>query len=87
MSQTYEKLILSGCWIYGESTIKEVHIVKSNFKAGSGDYEDEALIREEQYGEFYGIRIDAYPNNAPFHGRSNENLSEAKEYVSNVSVL
>ena len=81
MKQIHQTLIMSGSWVYGDSDHKEVHIVKSNFKAGSGDYEDEPKIREDQYGEFYGVRIGVYPSTNPLHGGDYETLNEAIEYV------
>ena len=84
LSQISEELVLSGRWIYGDQIEKEVHIIKSNFKAGSGDYEDDVDIREDQYGEFYGIRIGKYSSDNPFLGGDYPNLDMAKEYALNI---
>ena len=84
MSQIQESLVMSGEWIYAESVSKEVHIIKSNFRAGSGDYLDESYVREDQFGEFYGVVIGSYPNNAESRGGDYETLNQAVEYANNI---
>jgi len=81
MNEIEEELILSGTWLYDSSEENEVHIVKSNFKPGSGDYEDEYKVREDQYGIFYGIHIGAYSGEKPFMGGTYDSVKEAKEYA------
>lgn len=84
LSQLQESLVMSGEWIYSESVNKEVHIIKSNFRAGSGDYLDERSIRDDQYGEFYGVIIGSYSNRREPRGGDYETLNQAVEYATNV---
>ncbi|MFB2661474.1 hypothetical protein [Shewanella mangrovisoli] len=84
MSQIQESLVMSGEWIYAESVNKEVHIIKSNFRAGSGDYLDEPSIRDDQYGEFYGVIFGSYSNRRGPRGGDYETLNQALEYANNV---
>ncbi|MBB1335551.1 MULTISPECIES: hypothetical protein [unclassified Pseudoalteromonas] len=81
MSQIKEELILSGKWLYDKSIEQEVHIIKTNFKPGSGDHEDEAYIREDQFGEFYGIHVGAYSDLEVFLGGVYSSIEKAKTYA------
>lgn len=84
LSNITEEVILRGTWKYADVVLKDVVIVKSNFKAGSGDYQDCADIRDDQFGIFYGVRVGEYLNKSPFHGGDYFTLEEAKEYASKV---
>ena len=84
MVEIIEVKVLSGTWLYDDLIKREVHIVKSNFKAGSGDYEDEPDLSEDQYGEFYGVRIGEYRLADSFQGGAYNSLEEAKIHASNV---
>ena len=57
MNSIQNELLLSGTWVYDGLVKKEIHILKTNFKPGSGDCEDEASIRDDQFGIFYGIQL------------------------------
>ncbi|MCL1046047.1 hypothetical protein L2737_12000 [Shewanella electrodiphila] len=81
MSQIHEKLMLSGSWIYGGIAEMEVHIIKSNFKPGSGDYEDDPEVREDQFGEFYDIHIGKYIKGEAHLSGSYTSINSAKEYA------
>lgn len=84
MKQIEEELILSGTWLYGGSEIREVHIIKTIFKPGSGDHEDEPEVRNDQYGTFYGIHVGAYSGKNIFMDGEYASVKEAKEYAATV---
>jgi len=62
----------------------EVHVIKTNFKPGSGDYEDEPEVREDQNGIFYGVHIGCYNRSKYFVNGVYKSVKEAKEYASTV---
>lgn len=78
------QLIKSGTWIIAESVTKQVHIIKSNFKAGSGDYQDEPSVREDQFGEFYGVIIGEFAPIGVYFGGDYETLQQAITYAESV---
>lgn len=80
----YEELITSGSWLYDGSEEQEVHIIKSNFRAGSGDHEDEPSVRDDQFGVFYGVRIGKYSPYDSYQGGAYNSEKEAKAYISEV---
>ena len=84
MSEIEEELILSGTWLYDGSKENEVHVIKTNFKPGTGDDEDEPEVKEDQYGIFYGIHIGTLSGKQPFMGGAYSSVKEAKEYASTV---
>jgi hypothetical protein len=84
LSQIKEELILSGKWLYDNSIEQEVHIVKTNFKPGSGDHEDETDMREDQFDEFYGIHVGAYSDIEVFQSGAYSSIEKAKIYASKV---
>lgn len=84
MTEIKEELLLSGTWLYDGSVESEVHLIKTNFKPGSGDYEDEPSVRDDQYGVYYGIHIGSYTGPKTFMGASYDTVEEAKEYASKV---
>lgn len=84
MIKIIEIKLLSGTWLYDGLVEREVHIVKSNFKTGSGDYEDETAVREDQIGEFFGVRIGEYKVKDSFLGGTYNSLEEAKSHTSNM---
>ena len=84
MNEIEEELILSGTWLYDRSEKNEVHVIKTNFKPGSGDNEDEPEVRNDQYGTFYRIHIGAYNLEKPFMGGAYISVKEAKQYASTV---
>jgi len=79
-----ETLILSGTWLYAEEVEKEVHVIKSNFKPGSGDYEDPLEIQNDQYGEFYDVRIGEYSSDRVPYGGFFTSVAEAMRYAAKV---
>ncbi|KTF12127.1 hypothetical protein ATS74_08100 [Pseudoalteromonas sp. H103] len=79
-----EELIVSGKWLYDEAVDMEAHIIKTNFKPGSGDHEDEPVVREDRFGEFYGLHIGAYSNTSTFQGGAYSSIEEAQKYASTV---
>ncbi len=82
MKKIEEELLLSGTWLYDEFVETEVHVIKTNFKPGSGDYEDETEVREDRFGIFYGVHIGAYTGAKTFLGGAYSTVREAKEYAS-----
>lgn len=84
MNQIEEKVILSGTWLYGGTENNEVHIIKTNYKPGSSDYEDEPEVRDDQFGIFYGIQFGAYSREKNFMGGVYSSVKEAKEYAATV---
>lgn len=84
MEPVIETLVLSGTWLYADEIEKEVHVIKSNFKPGSGDYEDPSEIQDDQYGDFYDIRIGKYPDGKPPYGGGYSTQSEAMEYAAKI---
>ncbi|MGB1296714.1 MAG: hypothetical protein ACPG8A_00500 [Psychrobium sp.] len=75
------QLIKSGTWIFAESVTKQVHIIKSNFKAGSGDYQDASSVREDQFGEFYGVIVGEFEPIGVHSGGDYETLQQAITYA------
>lgn len=84
MSEIEEEVLLSGTWLYDGTIENEVYIIKTNFKPGSGDYEDEPYVRDDQFGTFYGIHIGQYNRGKVFLNGSCSSVNEAKEYASKV---
>ncbi len=84
MNDIEEKLLLSGTWLYDGTVESEVHIIKTNFKAGSGDYEDEPKVRDDQFGIFYGIVVGQYTETERSLGAGCKSVEEAKRYASKV---
>ena len=84
MSNIEEVLVMSGTWIYADEIENEVHIIESNFKAGSGDYEDPTEIRDDEIGRFYGVRIGSLSTSQVKHGGDYLTIDEAKTYASTV---
>lgn len=76
-----ETLVLSVTWLYADEIENEVHVIKRNFKPGSGDHEDPPEIKDDQYGEFYGISMGKYPDGRPPYGGMYTIQSEAMEYA------
>lgn len=84
MEPVIETLVLSGTWLYDGEIATEVHVIKSNFKPGSGDYEDPPEIKDDHYGEFFDIRIGRFPDGRPPCGGSYTTQREAMEYAARV---
>lgn len=84
MEPVTEILVLSGTWLYADEIEKEVHVIKSNFKPGTGDYEDPPEVQDDQYGEFYDIRTGKYPDGRPPYGGMFTTQNEAMEYAATV---
>jgi hypothetical protein len=55
-SPTKEEVVKRGTFLYGGTWRCAVEIVQTDFRPGSGDYEDPAEIREDAHGVFFGIR-------------------------------
>ncbi len=81
MNQIEEQVILSGTWLYDGTKKNEVHVIKTNYKPGSSDYEDEPKVRDDQFGTFYGIHVGAYSGEKTFMGGVYSSVKEAKEYA------
>lgn len=77
-------MLLSGTWVYDGLVQKEIHILKTNFKPGTGDYEDEKSIRDDQFGTFYGIHLGEFTEDIKIIGMVYDTIEEAKEYAENV---
>ena len=84
MDDIKEELLISGTWLYDGIVKNEAHIIKTNYKRGSGDYEDEPEIRDDQFGTFYDIRIGPYSDEKPFMGGSCSSIEDAKKYAASV---
>ncbi|MBF7072094.1 hypothetical protein ISG33_01595 [Glaciecola sp. MH2013] len=84
MTQIKEELVLSGRWLYAGSIDKNVHIIKSNFKAGSGDYQDPPSTRDDEFGVFYGVIFVEFTKSVHPIGGCYDSLKQAKEYASSV---
>ncbi|MCL1038238.1 hypothetical protein L2750_13905 [Shewanella submarina] len=79
-----EIVVLSGSWIYGGEVAEEVHIIKSNFRPGSGDYEDPLEIANDAFGVFFRLHFGKYPNEYRAQGGVYETIDEAMEYAKSV---
>jgi len=55
-SQAKEQVVKRGTFLYGGTWRCAVEIVQTDFRAGTGDYEDPEEIREDARGVFYDIR-------------------------------
>ena len=49
------EVVKQGTWLYENGIVCELRILRHGWNYGSGDYEDEENIREDQEGEFYYI--------------------------------
>lgn len=78
------ELLLSGTWIYDGLVENEVHIIKTNFKPGSGDYEDETSIRDDQFGTFYAIHLGGFTEDTSIVQAGYDTIEDAKGYAENV---
>jgi len=54
-----EVIIKTGYAKYDKTIPYKIEIVETNFKSGSGDYEDKPELQDDQYGIFYEIKF--YP--------------------------
>jgi hypothetical protein len=50
------EVVKRGTFLYGGSRRCAVEIVQTDFRPGSGDYEDTAEFREDAHGVFFDIR-------------------------------
>jgi len=57
-----------GTWLYGGSVPCEIRIVRHNVLYGSGDYEDEPSIREDQKVECFYILFHTPVGDPPWVG-------------------
>jgi hypothetical protein len=55
-SQTTERVVKRGTFLYGGSLRCAVEIVQTDFRPGTGDYEDPEEAREDAHGLFFDIR-------------------------------
>ena len=56
------KIIKIGKAKYDNTTPYKVEISETNFKPGSGDYEDPPEVRNDQFGRFYEIVFYSPPD-------------------------
>ena len=84
MSSINEIVVLSGSWIYGDEVAEGVHIIKSNFRPGSGDYEDPPEIANDAFGVFFGLRFGKYANEHSGEGGAYTTIDEAMEHAKSV---
>jgi hypothetical protein len=50
MDLTADELVVkTGTWLYANEIVRDVRIARTNFRPGSGDYEDEAEVQEDHY--------------------------------------
>jgi len=84
LTEINEELIQSGTWLYDSMVEHEVHLIKTNFKPGSGDREDDPEVKDDQFGIYYGIQIGSYTGAETFVGASFITIKEAKEYASKI---
>ncbi len=52
----HEKIIKVGSAKYDNKTPYKIEILETNFKPGSGDYEDPPEIQNDHFGTFYQIK-------------------------------
>ena len=84
MQKIHEVLLMSGRWIYDGCVEKEIHIIKSNFKPGTGDAEDTSEVQKDQFGTFFGVRIGDYEISESFKGGNYVSLEDAKKYAESI---
>jgi hypothetical protein len=55
-SQAKERIVKRGTFLYGGTFRCAVEILQTDFRPGTGDYEDPEDIREDAHGVFFDIR-------------------------------
>ena len=55
-SQAKEQVVKRGTFLYGGTYRCPVEIVQTDFRPGTGDYEDPEDIREDVHGVFFDVR-------------------------------
>jgi hypothetical protein len=60
------EVALEGTWIYDESILCNVRIIKSNIFYGSGDYEDPPEIRDDEEIECFYIEFESMTQKGNF---------------------
>ena len=83
MGEEYE-IVKQGTWLYAGEVVCDLRVVKSAYRYGSGDYEDEPAVREDEPGEFYYVqygstaRRGSYPAASRCCASIEEALDEAR---------
>jgi hypothetical protein len=79
MSSEDWEVVKQGTWLYANEIVCDLRILRHCWNYGSGDYEDEKDIREDQAGEFYYIEYGSPTNPTEYKSRagSYESLEEA----------
>jgi hypothetical protein len=79
MSSDDWEVVKQGTWLYANEIVCDLRILKHGWNYGSGDYEDEEDVREDQEGEFFYIEYDSPTNSTDYKTRVGgyESLEEA----------
>lgn len=77
-----DKMVIIGEASYDTGVTYKIEILKTNFRPGSGDYEDPPEIRNDEYGEFYKVIYTAPgESDVKAEGEFYASLDEAKKHV------
>ena len=82
-SQTKEQIVKRGTFLYGDTSRCAVEIVQTDFRPGTGDYEDPEEIRDDAHGVFFDIRY-ASAGPRPFGGSVVVGLESLEAAVAHV---
>ncbi|MGB4812827.1 MAG: hypothetical protein WBP13_10180 [Methylophilaceae bacterium] len=76
-------IVREGVWLYDCSVKVTIHILLSNETWGSGDYEDDEIVRENQSIQCYFIAYESAGNSGVFNNLipNFESLQSALEYA------
>ncbi|MFA4887751.1 MAG: hypothetical protein WC595_06070 [Candidatus Nanoarchaeia archaeon] len=58
-----KKIVKQGTFLYDDVKSVNIQIIETNFKPGSGDYEDPEEIQKDKWGKFYEILYGSTINN------------------------
>jgi hypothetical protein len=50
-------VVKQGTFLYADTVVCDIRIVKTNIRHGSGDYEDPPEIADDSAGEFYDVEF------------------------------
>ena len=81
-SQAKEQVVKRGTFLYGGTARCAVEILQTDFRPGTGDYEDPEDIREDAHGVCFNIRYaSAGPQQFPSGVNGFDSLQAAVAHV------
>ena len=72
-------IVKQGTFLYADTVVCEIRIIKTNIRPGSGDYEDPPEIADDSAGEFYDVEFGSTTERGVYQSsiRGFETLNEA----------